>query len=373
MRQTSTRNGRFSADGMPPHPAPRHGFSLVELLVVIVIIVIVISIIVPALGGARNVAKQGATQTLMKEFGNAVDRYRQDNAGLSPGIFRPEEMGSSENADTFGFSAMENALLALSGGIVFSDTQGTELKNFGPTQAAHDENSDLGRYVRVDLVGADYEGNPGYFQPDGKFLVAQERPSGQFGGGSDEANIPDLVDAFGNPLLLWVEDESAPDVETIDDFAREESDAGAARFYWASNAAFLKATELGREGKDQTTASSTHSLLGQGVNRSLIQTTLAGMLGSPASPAQELDAADVNSLLPASSRGRVVVQSAGINGLFVGNKERASKSFDAEAMGLRYGLTYFTAAGSRRLDASGTTSSANLIEGFDDLFQTFGN
>ncbi len=355
-------------------------FSLIELLVVILIIVIVISLVIPALGGARNIAKEAATQSMMKEFGNAVDQFRQDHAGLSPGIFRPDEMGAAENADVFGFSAMENALLALAGGIVYTEAQGGPgggqsgvLQNFGPTQAAHDENDELGRKVRADLVGADYEGNPGYFQPDAKFLVAQERPNGQFGNGPalSDADIPDFVDAFGNPLLLWVEDDSAPDVQTLNDFAREDSDAGPAHFYWASNAAFLKATELGRMGKDQTSQSDTHSLLGEGVNN--IPVTMAGLLGNPASPAQELDSADADTLLPASPRGRVIVHSAGANGLFVGNKERASKTFDADASGLRYGLTYFTDAGTRRTDTSGTTGSENLVEGFDDIFLTFGN
>ncbi len=355
-------------------------FSLIELLVVILIIVIVIALVIPALGGARNIAKEAATQAVMKEFGNAVDQFRQDHAGLSPGIFRPDEMGSSENANVFGFSAMENALLALAGGLVYTESQsgpgggsGSVLKNFGPTQAAHDENDELGRRVRADLIGTDYEGNPGYFQPDAKFLVAQERPSGQFGNGPalSDADIPDFVDAFGTPILLWVEDDAAPDVQTLEDFARMESDAGPARFYWASNAAFLKATELGRMGKDQTDQSDPHSLLGDGVND--ITITMAGLLGNPASPAQELTGADVDSLLPASSRGRVVVHSAGANGIFVGNKERASKTFDADANGLRYGLTYFNSAGNRRTDTSGTTASENLIEGFDDIFLTFGN
>jgi len=124
-------------------------------------------------------------------------------------------------------------------------------------------------------------------------------------------------------------------------------------------------------GKDQTDQSDTHSLLGDGVNN--IPVTMAGLLGNPASPAQELDGADADTLLPASSRGRVIVHSAGANGLFVGNKERASKTFDADANGLYYGLTYFTDEGTRRTDTSGTTGSENLIEGFDDIFLTFGN
>jgi len=365
----------------------RRGFSLIELLVVILIIVIVIALLVPALGGARDIAKAATTRTVIKEFGNAVDRYRQDHAELSPGIFDETEMGGQENADTFGMSAMKNMILALAGGVVYENSSGgiggggsNALKDFGPTQAARDDNQAQGRGVREDLIGAEYEGNPDYFQPSERYFVAQERPRGQFASGAaisnSEANIPDLVDAWGNPLLLWVEDDAAPDVTVIDDFACIDSGANAdevAHFYWASNAAFLKATELGKSGQDQTTSSDPHSLLGEGISDTRIQTTLTGLLGNPASPAQELDGADPATLLPASARGRIVVQSAGTNGLYAGNTERASKNYDADASGLRYGLTYFTDDGTRRLDQSGSTGSANLIEDFDDIWLTFGN
>ncbi len=355
------------------------GFSLIELLVVIVIIVIVVSLLLPAIGGARDIAKAATTRSVIKEFGNAVDRFRQDNSGFRPGVFSEQEMGNSENADVYGFTAQENMMLELAGGIVFDEGGGgPQLKTFGPTQLAHQENDDSGRFVREDLIGADVEGNPGYFQPDSKFFAAQSRPEGQFadsaGLSQGEANIPDFLDAWGNPLVVWVRDGQAPPVvDQEEQFAREDSDSDPALFYWASNAGYLKATELGRSSKDQNRNNSEpYSLIGG--NAQNIETSITGLLGNSSSPLQELDGGvALDALLPASARGEIVVHSAGTNGLFLGTKERASKSYDAEANGLRYGLTYFTSGSNRRLSSSGSMETQELTEGFDDIILTFGN
>ncbi len=361
------------------------GFSLVELLVVIVIIVIVISLLLPAIGKARDIAKAATTRSRIKEFGNAVDGFRLDNNGFRPGVFTEQQMGSSENADVYGFTAQENIMLDLAGGITFRSGglgggQGSTLKNFGPTQDAHNENSQQGRFVREDLIGTDYEGNPGYFQPDPKFFIAQARPTGQFGAGAGISNgvadIPDFVDAWGNPLAVWVEDGFAPPV--VDDreqFAREDSNGDdAALFYWASNAGYLKATEMGRSGRNQNrNTDDAYSLIGGGNSSSDLEVSISGLLGNAASPLQDLDASNLDELIPATSRGEIVVQSAGTNGLFLGTKERASRTYDAETNGLRYGWTYYTSGSTRRIDGSGATGSADVIDGFDDIILTFGN
>ncbi len=354
------------------------GFSLIELLVVIVIIVIVISLLLPAIGGAQDIAKAATTRMTIKEFGNAVEGYRQDHSGFRPGVFSEEQMGSSENADVYGFTAQENIMLDLAGGVVEDDgSGGGVLKTFGPTQRAHDENAEMERFVREDRIGTEYAGNPGYFQPKAKFFQAQTRPEGQFGSGAglgqDEANIPDLIDAWGNPLLVWVEDGQAPPVvDDIDQFAGEDSDSDPALFYWASNAGYLKATELGRSGKNQTrNTRDPYSLIG-GNARNIVK-SITGLLGNAGSPLQSLDASSLDELIPATSRGEIVVQSAGTNGLYLGTKERASKTFDAEASGLRYGSTFYTTGSNRRLTESGTMGTQDLTEGFDDIILTFGN
>ena len=115
------------------------------------------------------------------------------------------------------------------------------------------------------------------------------------------------------------------------------------------------------------------SLQGAGGDEDFIDISVAGLLGNSASPLQDLDTSNLDDLIPATTRGEIVVQSAGTNGLYLGTKERASKIYDAETNGLRYGMIYYTSGSTRRIDASGTTGSADLIDGFDDVILSFGN
>ncbi|MCB9846027.1 MAG: hypothetical protein H6811_08590 [Phycisphaeraceae bacterium] len=363
-------------------------FSLVELLVVIMIIVIVIAIILPSLGGARNVAKAATTETIAKQLGNAVDRFRQDRDGLLPGVFSPAEMGDQENADTYGFTTMENVILDLAGGIEDRsglNSGGSQGLNFGPTAAAHALNTQLKRFVRPGLIGTDYSGNPGYYEPDGKTFVRQKHTStdgvnsqwsaGSVAFGTSEADIPDVVDAWGNAMILWIEDDTGPGViSSVQDFARVDS-RNPSRFYWAANAGFLKSTELGQSGKDQTqSANREFSLLGDGVANATLETTLAGLLGNPAYPTtDDLDSvSDPTTLLPAAARGRAVVMSAGADGIYFGSRDTGAKRLSADSAGLRYGYNFFTTGGVRHVKGGASTIN-DVTGGFKDIIQTFGN
>ncbi len=66
----------------------RHGFTLVELLVVIGIISLLISILLPALNAARERAQRIACASNLRQWGQALNTYYDDNKGKLPQTMR---------------------------------------------------------------------------------------------------------------------------------------------------------------------------------------------------------------------------------------------------------------------------------------------
>jgi prepilin-type N-terminal cleavage/methylation domain-containing protein len=350
------------------------GFSLIELLVVIAIIAIVIAIIVPALSGARVAARKASTSSLMNEITNAAEQFSQDHGGAMPGYFLPTEMGSSANHDARqgGFTMMENVLLDLLGreavigkaGLV-GGGGGGDGRLIGPFGNVGNSGKGGNANVRVDfdLLGS---GEGVYFRAGQDVLRVAPGQSGS----QAHQDFPDVVDAFGNPLLAWVEDHTAPRQPlSAEQFARNDSRGGErARYYWASNAGWLDSESMGKSGRNQKT----ESLLGGASNDSDAARVLTAVLGNPNFPA---DPTRIDTL-PTASRGAFIVHSAGPDGVFFGVRDSGARSLGIGAdnrQDFRYGLNFFTASGDRLEDSEGRRTTIDLTRDFDDLLAATGN
>ena len=354
--------------------ANQRGFSLIELLVVIFIIIVIVAITIPALGIARKAARKHETQALLNKLGTAVVQFEGDNK-RTPGYFSAREMGNPENANTRGFSGMQNLLLDLSGGVVDPATPVTgTVVDVGPLPGPNT--------VKINhaLIGVATATSKTYFAPSRKAFVTQDGTQGsRFG--VIEHQFPELVDAFGTPILAWVQDPTAVQpIASVDDFVQVHAGLPAAptpaRFYLGSNSAFLTAGPLvGKRGVDQ----GDRSMLGtvEWADTHAPQ-SLTGLVGNPNSP---LNIADTNvqmdAILPSAPRGSVVFHSAGEDGAFLPRDSGGSpivkdggtaQCFDAssgEAV-LHYGYN-FSSGGISRLP-----NSTDMVRVFNDLIHASG-
>lgn len=354
------------------------GFSLIELMVVILIIALIVAIVLPSLGGAKNVAKRSDTESLFANISAAIGSYKTSNNRM-PGRFTVREMASNDNM-TRGMSMAQNVMLDL-GAVRTSDTAPTDLTGWatavGPMNTGQ-------IWVKPDETAG-----TAYFAVPAKYYAAQDPAShvGEFGNTgpvpAGRAQVPDLVDAFGNPILIWMEDPAT--VETPQGamvigaagagttaFARATYDpnAGPAKFYWATNAAFLKSTRLGKGGMDITSRDvEKGSFLGAALPGKVELNAMAAILGNPGFPAYPAGdiAAASDVMWPTASRGSYMLHSAGIDGTFVGRGTRKNHGATfAENGNLYYGSAFKTGT-TAHLDAAGKTTTIDFAKEFDDI------
>lgn len=323
----------------------RRGFTLVELLAVIGIIALLLAILLPALAGARTAAKRTATEALMREVLSAAQSFQSANS-RPPGFFSATDVGGRTNRQSRGFTAMENMILDLAGGVVPpNDARANQAPAADNSLIRVGPFTTVDRNVLVDVADIGAQDGPGYLSLNRSDL----RPmSGQFAPidetdwynerGEIVKGMPDVVDAFGQPILAWVQDPAAPlnppasaGSEPYDYFAQEEfvpSDNNRAPFYWASNAGYLTSGVAYSASPDDTKPwtfglgdpsnkinQTQRSLLGEiDIDEQQRIASLAGILGSPAFPVERENANDP--WRPARPRGSLVLTSAGADSIY---------------------------------------------------------
>lgn len=411
----------------------RPAFSLIELTTVVFIIVIVVALTLPALRGGRDAARRVATQGLIEQVSTAVSRFQRDNAGRPPGLFTPRQMGRDVNGggpavtgtnEGAGLTAMENMILELSGsGAVISEDEYGELDDdeaeafravFPGDPFGDAEGDEPIFFVNPSLLGGGggAETPDDYFSPPARFFVPQaydrgseaqssevpaEGPEAGMAATADEGEpqIPDLVDAWGSPILAWVADtDSVLRVREAEDFARVSSDDGAALFYWNSNAGFLRSDAYGEDAVDMTAGFNLRdtnrpaSLLGAGVvleDAADPSQHLAALLGSPDHPVEDainLDDPDAtgytnDEFYPLRGRGEVIIQSAGVDQIPFSVRDPALRQvasggdiLSPDMLDIRYAINFFTGGDTRRKGDNGAPTSIDFAGRFDDILSS---
>lgn len=362
------------------------GFTLVELLVVVVIIILLIGLLIPALSKTRTSARKATTQSLMSAVAASVTSFKADK-GRYPGYFSPEELGGNSNVTQFGLTQMENALIELSGGIIEQNAAGQPVSG-SSADGMITLRCGTPRAVYIDpgLIGS--PDGPGYLTLGRDILRPVEGQwNGTSPGNTNRDRMPDIIDPFGVPLVLWVKNPlsgSSPEFAKVvqTQIASGQTDTSSrALFYWASNSGMFQSLGLGLGSKRFRQAG--YSVLGKmpsgspgglgaapggaafggtnvdATNPQMVR-TLEALLGHPDLPLPSGAAAEDSYPRPSAPLADAIIQSAGPDSTYLSN-DRKNRGADA----LRE--AYYKWEGS--LPGNGR---ALPIEKFDDIVQPAG-
>ncbi len=307
----------------------RRAFTLVELLVVIVIIALLIGILIPALGAARSAARRATTLSLMRDVMTATDAFKIDT-NRTPGLFAQRELARAQNASR-GFTPMENALLELAGGVLDDDdprTPSDDIENsvieVGPFLQGNSRN------VLVDIDALSASAGGGYLTLDTNTLFpvqGQNTTIDQYQNQRIVKGMPDVVDPFGQPLMMWVRDGGAPEsIRAVEDFVRDRFGAADERasFYLTSNKGYRDAGErvsIGPMGEEMINQFRASSIGGSGADEELLAANLTALLGHPTL------VSEINLSLPSAPRGEIALISAGPNQIYA-ERARSGEELD---------------------------------------------
>jgi prepilin-type N-terminal cleavage/methylation domain-containing protein len=318
----------------------RHpGFTLTELLIVVLIIAVLIGVLLPAIGGARATARKSSSLSFMNEILGASAQFQAAERRL-PGYFAVRDLASVDNfakgpADktTGGFTQMESALIDLAGGVDSDQSTEPPSANYNPaTEQAPDRirvspgGTSAARSVIIKRSAIGAGDGPGYLGLPDQFVDPGSRTSGQVGSPAGRL-MPDLLDAFGMPILMWQRDPLAAaggEVITAVDAGggtRFPTGTGDPHFYLNTNCGMLHAERLGRgaERSQYNNSTLSWSLPGAETTNSPSQAirTLSAIVGHPAFPsASSMSNLGENGPIPAQPRGDIVMHSAGADGIF---------------------------------------------------------
>jgi type II secretory pathway pseudopilin PulG len=283
--------------------------TLVELLVVMAIIAVLASILVPGIAGVRRSAMNAQTLALMQTVTTAFTQFREEKQRL-PGVFSQDAISSAANLS--GFTQMENALLDLAGGV-------DPRTDLGAAHAFEVRMGDQSVRINTRMVGC--SGGPGYLPLACKGLDSNEPQANGIAParpgidqiidpnrGPDKREMPDLLDAWGRPIILWSRNEfSGPNPVFSGNFSPQNATERRARFYWASNRGYLEAP-----------SQASKSALGAGAEPSRRLRSIDAILGDPAMP-NPASGGQEGHYVPLTAKGDFMLHTTGRDGLFMDN------------------------------------------------------
>ena len=201
-------------------------FTLIELLTVVFIITLLIGILVPALNGARNMAKKTSTKATISAIGTSLDLFRGDNErefsatnGYPPSFSHPRMLDSS-GSDLF--DRFKGECPFIKDKPVISGAHWLPMMLMGLDQEGYVKRSTVPRkddmrdkpwlWYDPDALGTGkrLDRQPFYADP-GNLKTKQTK---DIGGHRNDAlfeenvwtavkNLPVIIDAFGTPILYF--------------------------------------------------------------------------------------------------------------------------------------------------------------------------